>query len=74
MSERSRRWGHRAAGIEPSRTLLGTARKSHPHGDYRLGLAEELPFPDDAFDLIVSMRCSAASTTSAVRLPRLPAR
>jgi SAM-dependent methyltransferase len=41
-------------GIDPTEALLAHARELDPAGDYRLGRAETLDFPDGAFDLVVS--------------------
>ena len=41
-------------GIDPTIALLDRARELDPNGDYREGRAEQLDFPDAAFDLVVS--------------------
>jgi SAM-dependent methyltransferase len=41
-------------GIDPTERLLEEARKRDPAGDYRRARAEDLPFPDRSFDLVVS--------------------
>lgn len=41
-------------GIDPTRALLAHARDRDPDGDYRHARAEELPFDDGSFDLVVS--------------------
>ena len=41
-------------GIDPSQPLLNAAIRRDPSGDYRLARAEQLPFDDDSFDLVVS--------------------
>ena len=46
--------GVRATGIDPTRPLLDLARQRDQSGDYRLGRAEQLEFPDASFDLVVS--------------------
>jgi SAM-dependent methyltransferase len=46
--------GVEAIGVDPTPALLERARRLHPEGDYRLGRAEALDFPDGAFDLVVS--------------------
>ncbi len=46
--------GVRATGIDPTLALLDVARQRDPGGDYRIGRAEELDFPDASFDLVVS--------------------
>lgn len=49
-----RGWGVEPVGIDPTEALLTRARTLDPQGDYRAGGAEALPFPDGAFDLVVS--------------------
>ena len=46
--------GVRATGIDPTRRFIELARERDPSGDYRLGRAEQLDFPDASFDLVVS--------------------
>ncbi len=46
--------GIRTTGIDPTEALLARAIALDPEGDYRAGLAEDLPFPDQSFDLVVS--------------------
>lgn len=41
-------------GIDPTQQLLDAAIHRDPSGDYRLAQAEQLPFDDDSFDLVVS--------------------
>lgn len=41
-------------GIDPTAALLEHARVLDPEGDYRLALAEEIPFADEEFDLVLS--------------------
>lgn len=41
-------------GLEPTPTLLATARERDPYGAYIEGFAEALPFKDSTFDLVVS--------------------
>lgn len=43
-----------AIGIDPTEAFIVRARQKHPQGDYRLGRAEHLDFPDAGFDLVVS--------------------
>lgn len=43
-----------AIGVDPTQALLERARRLDPEGDYRLGRAEALDFPDNSFDLVVS--------------------
>jgi SAM-dependent methyltransferase len=46
--------GIRTTGVDPTRALLQHARSLDPSGDYRIGVAEHLDFPDRSFDLVVS--------------------
>lgn len=47
-------FGIRAIGIDPTRTLVERASALDPRGEYRIGRAESLDFPDGMFDLVVS--------------------
>jgi len=46
--------GVAAIGIDPIQTFITHAQRKHPQGDYRIGRAEQLDFPDASFDLVVS--------------------
>ena len=46
--------GVRATGIDPTLPFVELARQRDPGGDYRLGRAEQLEFPEASFDLAVS--------------------
>jgi len=46
--------GVAATGVDPTVALIDEARRRDPGGDYRLGRAEALDFPDASFDLAVS--------------------
>jgi len=46
--------GIKAVGIDPTEALIRHARMQDPDGDYRIGRAEALEFPDASFDLVVS--------------------
>lgn len=46
--------GARTTGIEPCLPLLVAARERHPGGTYLDARAEDLPFPDQSFDLAVA--------------------
>jgi SAM-dependent methyltransferase len=49
-----RRRGIAAIGVDPTRRLIDEAARRDPAGDYRIGRAEALEFPDAGFDLVVS--------------------
>lgn len=54
-SELVRRLGAEAvAAVDPSESLLAGARERHPEVDVRLAPADDLPFPDDAFDIALA--------------------
>lgn len=44
----------RVAGIDPSEPFVEAARAALPGVDIRLGAGEQLPFDDDAFDVVLS--------------------
>ncbi len=46
--------GVRTVGVDPTQALIQHARRRAPDGDYRIGRAEALDFPDHSFDLVVS--------------------
>ena len=46
--------GVQTVGIDPTEVLIQEARRRDPHGDYRLGTAEDLQFMNETFDLIVT--------------------
>lgn len=41
-------------GVDPVKPMIEEAQSCHPSGDYVLGYAEQLDFPDNSFDLVVS--------------------
>lgn len=45
--------GVRTVGIDPTARLIDEARRRDPSGDYRVGNAEDLPFANNTFDLVV---------------------
>jgi SAM-dependent methyltransferase len=49
-----RRLGIAAIGVDPTPRLIDEAVRRDPSGDYRIGRAEALDFPDAGFDLVVS--------------------
>ncbi|MEO8373876.1 MAG: class I SAM-dependent methyltransferase [Sphingomonas bacterium] len=58
--------GIRTVGIDPTEVLIDEAKRRDPEGDYRIGRAEQLDFPDGSFDLVVSY-------LSLIDIPDLPA-
>jgi SAM-dependent methyltransferase len=49
-----RELGIKAVGIDPTEALVRHARQQDPEGDYRIGRAEALDFPDQSCGLVVS--------------------
>lgn len=49
-----RQHGISTVGVDPTSALLDRARHLDPAGEYRSARAEELPFPDEQFDLVIS--------------------
>jgi SAM-dependent methyltransferase len=58
-------FGIATTGIDPTEPLITEAQRRHPDGDYRIASAEDLPFADDHFDLVVSY-------LSLIDIPDLP--
>ncbi|MHB1575763.1 MAG: class I SAM-dependent methyltransferase [Candidatus Dormibacteria bacterium] len=46
--------GHLVTAVEPSPSLLQAARAADPVSKYVMACAEQLPFPDGSFDLVVA--------------------
>jgi SAM-dependent methyltransferase len=46
--------GIRTVGVDPTEALVARAIALDPVGDYRVGVAEQLDFGDQSFDLVVS--------------------
>jgi SAM-dependent methyltransferase len=46
--------GIKPVGIDPTEALVRHARQQDPEGDYRIGRAEALDFPDRSHDLVIS--------------------
>jgi SAM-dependent methyltransferase len=44
--------GAQVSGLDASQALLDIARQRAPHGDFRLGEMEELPYADQTFDVV----------------------
>ena len=47
-------YGIQTIGIDPTEAFIQHARHLDPQGDYRIGRAEILDFPNQTFDLVVS--------------------
>ncbi|MFC6836140.1 class I SAM-dependent methyltransferase [Halomarina ordinaria] len=43
-----------AAAIEPNAEALAAARRAYPEVDFEVALADDIPYPDDHFDLVVA--------------------
>jgi SAM-dependent methyltransferase len=50
-----REFGCIVTGIDPSAGMLAEAQRKLPDADLRQGVAEQLPFPDEAFDAAMMM-------------------
>lgn len=46
--------GFEISGIEPSREMIGFARKNFPELTFKEGISSKLPFEDGSFDLVVA--------------------
>ncbi len=46
-------WSCDCTGIDPSDNLIAVAKKNHPKLRFYVGRAEELPFPDKSFDVVI---------------------
>lgn len=46
--------GAKVSGIDPVQKFIDSAREKHPEGENVLGIAEDLPFPDESFDVVLS--------------------
>lgn len=46
-------WSCDCTGIDPSEKLINIAKKNHPKLRFFVGRAEELPFPDHSFDVVI---------------------
>jgi ubiquinone/menaquinone biosynthesis C-methylase UbiE len=44
--------GLKVSGVDSNPEMLTAAREAVPHGDFRQGIAEELPYPDRSFDAV----------------------
>ncbi len=48
-------WNCDCTGIDPSRELIEIAHRKYPNKRFLVGNAEELPFPDKSFDIVISI-------------------
>ena len=48
------RQGARVTGIDFVQSMVEVSTKKYPHIDFRIANAEQLPFEDDSFDVVVS--------------------
>ena len=48
--------GNELNGLDISDQMLSVARQKLPNAKFHIGSADSLPFPDDAFDLVISVR------------------
>jgi SAM-dependent methyltransferase len=61
--------GAQVTGIDATAALIAIARERVPQGDFRVGEMEELPYTDNAFDLVIGFNSFqfAASPVNALR-------
>lgn len=45
----------KAVGIDPSRAMIGIAKKKHPNAQFIVGESEHLPFKHNEFDIVLSL-------------------
>ena len=48
-------WKSECVGIDPSRELIAIAQRNYPKRKFMVGKAESLPFPDQSFDVVISV-------------------
>lgn len=58
-------------GLDPNDGMLAVARRNDERVDWRQGLAEELPFPDDSFDRVISQFALMFFTDQAAALAEM---
>jgi 2-polyprenyl-3-methyl-5-hydroxy-6-metoxy-1,4-benzoquinol methylase len=54
LTRRLRARGHQVAGVDVAARLIELARESDPDGHYRIAAAEELPFEEGEFEVVVA--------------------
>ena len=47
--------GAEVAGIDPSASMVARASRRVPEADVKMGSAEEIPFPDDRFSVVINV-------------------
>ena len=58
-------------GVDVAPSAIERARRAVPEGDFRIALAEELPWTDESFDVVTAFNCSSMRWTSTRRSTRL---
>ena len=51
----TRPWNCRRFGIDPSKNLLEKAKEKDKKGEYKLAQAENIPYQDNFFDIVISI-------------------
>lgn len=51
----TRPWNCKRFGIDPSKKLLEKAKEKDKEGEYKLASAENIPFKDNEFDIVISI-------------------
>lgn len=51
----TRPWKCRRYGIDPAKKLLEKAKNQDSEGEYNLASAEHIPYPDNFFDIVISI-------------------
>jgi SAM-dependent methyltransferase len=78
LIELARRLGpKRVAGVDPSAPFVEAARAMVPDADVRLAAAEELPFADGSFDVVLSqlvVNCMSDAETGVAEMRRVARR
>jgi ubiquinone/menaquinone biosynthesis C-methylase UbiE len=53
--ERAASRGADVAGVDPSPAMVEQARQRVPQATFAVGSAEDIPFPDDAFTVVIAV-------------------
>ena len=51
----TRFWKCNRSGIDPAQAAVRIAQKRDPYGNYMIASAENIPFPDKTFDIVISI-------------------